>query len=243
MKNPIATSLVLFALTACPGPVAGQTKTVKDAQQLWFGYMSTTKLNNRYSLWNDIHFVTQGFFIARTGFTRNFENASFTAGYAFLLIPISAKVTDLKRVEHRPWAQAIFTVPLSKSLVFTQRTRYEARFRQNVKDTVITDGYVFTNRVRFFMSLKKTFMTGKETKFKPFVLVGDEVLINFGKNITYNTFDQNRIFFTVGLQRKNLSYHVGYMNRFVQTGSSQFTLNHTVLFWVIHNFSWQKKAK
>ncbi|MBS1507094.1 MAG: DUF2490 domain-containing protein [Bacteroidetes bacterium] len=243
MKKVLHLRNLVLALVACPVLVFGQTKTVKNAQQVWFGYMTTTKLNNQYSLWNDFHYVPNGFFIARTGLTRNFTNGNFTAGYSFLLIPVNSSITTLKRVEHRPWAQAIFTVPLSKSVLFIQRSRYEARFRQNVKDTVVTDGYVFTNRVRFFICLKKTFMTNKETYFKPFVSVGDEVLINFGKNITYNTFDQNRIFFTVGVQRKNISYQIGYMNRFVQTGTTQYTLNHTILFWVTHNFSWQRKTK
>ena len=77
-----------------------------------------------------------------------------------------------------------------------------------------TDTYSFVNRIRFQINLRKSIPQWKFNGNEPFVALADEVLINFGKEIVYNTFDQNRISLMVGLKRKNIQYMTGYMSRF-----------------------------
>ena len=218
-----------------------QPKNVKSVQQVWLGYMSSTRVSNHYSWWNDIHYVPQGFFVARTGLTRHIKSVNVTAGYAFLLLPTYAGNSRLQRKEQRPWAEIFFTLPVNKSIQFIQRYRYEARFKENIKDSMVTDGYTFTNRARLFLGLRKNFTLSEGAKITPFILVADELLINFGNQVTYNTFDQNRILVSFGIQKGNTQYQVSYMNRFVQTGVSEFTENQMLCFWITQKFSWQKR--
>lgn len=217
-----------------------QEKTVVEKNQLWLGYMSSVTINQRFSIWNDFHFVPESFFVARTGLTRQSKNLSVTTGYGFLLLPLSASQTQLSRKEHRPWAQLLTSTSLSKSLSFVNRVRYDARFKQIVAAEELQSAYGFTNRIRFLTGLRMNIPLTGDEKNIPFVALSNEVLLNFGKEVANNTFDQNRIQFSLGVQRKTIQYQVGYMNRFVQTGNAQYTLNHTILFWVVHKLSLSK---
>ena len=201
--------------------------------------MTSAMISQKYSIWNDIHFVPASFGIIRTGLTRHMNNASFTAGYAYAWLTPGGDNTSLVRNEQRPWCQLQFNLPVNPKINFVQRIRYEARFRENVSQGEIVDGYTFTNRVRFMMSLKRTLgnTAGKSTI--PYVSVADEVLLNFGEN-AYNTFDQNRISLSFGLQKKNIQYQVGFMNRFVQATADKYVLNHTLVFWVTQKFDLRK---
>jgi hypothetical protein len=235
--------LLSLLFIASPRTANAQTKTVKHVNQIWLGYISSTKLTEHYSWWNDFHFVPHGFAVARTGLTRSFGGVNVTAGYAFVLTPVSTTRTELHRKEQRLWAQLYYTAPVGKSVQFIQRLRYEGRFRQNILNNQPVDGYFFVNRVRFLIGLKKTFGPADSNRPRPFIQLSDEILLNFGKRVTYNTFDQNRVMFSVGLQSKNIQYQLGYMNRFVQTGTTQYTLNHTVYIWVTHTLSFRKKSQ
>jgi hypothetical protein len=217
-----------------------QEKTVVDKNQVWFGYMSSVTISQRFSLWNDFHFVPESFFVARTGLTYQAKNFNVTTGYGFLLLPLSTTQTQLTRREHRPWAQLLSSSSLSKSISYVNRVRYDARFKQVVTAEELQSSYGFTNRIRFLTGLRMNIPIAGGEKNIPFVALSNEVLLNFGKDVVNNTFDQNRIQLSLGLQRKTIQYQVGYMNRFVQTGNAQYTLNHTVLFWVIHKLSLSK---
>ena len=55
-------------------------QTVTSQNQIWLGFMTSTMLNNKYSIWNDIHLVPAGFFLLRTGLTRDMKPFNVTAG-------------------------------------------------------------------------------------------------------------------------------------------------------------------
>lgn len=227
-----------IALICAAGLVNAQTRTVTHNNQYWVGYMTSTQLSEKYALWNDVHVVPEAFAIVRTGLTRTItENVAATGGYAYLWLPVKPGSESLQRHEHRPWAQLQFNMPLSKGWSFTQRVRYDARFRENVLDGEVIDGYTFNHRVRFLISIKK--LLGNAERARPYVGASNETLINFGKEVT-SSFDQNRLSVFAGLQHRQVQYQVGLMNRYAQTGPSTFALNHTVVFWVIQKFDLRK---
>jgi hypothetical protein len=235
-------TLVLLCLLLPVFIINGQRKTLHQ-DQYWVGYMTSATLSQRYSLWTDVHIVPASFAIARMGLSRNiFPRGTLTGGYAFLLLPAGIN-NHLRRQEHRPWAQFQFILPVRHALTVTQRIRYDARFRQHLSEREPDDGYGFNHRVRFLMSLKKDLTSSQRLAFKPYVVVSNELLLNFGKEITNNTFDQNRLSLSVGIGKEKIQYQLGLMNRFVQTGPSTFILNHTVVIWVIQKFDLRKAGK
>jgi hypothetical protein len=242
MKTLSKTLLKLFLLSASMSihMQGASQRTVERNDQYWIGYMTSTMVADKYSIWNDFHLVPEGFAVVRTGLTRHMQNTSVTGGYAFLWLPPGGGNTHLRRHEHRPWAQIQLNLPVAGPYSFVQRVRYDARFRENVESGEVLDGFSFNHRVRFLMSLKRNLSNKTEREFMPYVAVSNEVLLNFGKEITYNTFDQNRISVSLGVQHKKTQYQLGFMNRFVQNGPSRYTLNHTLVFWVTQRFDLKK---
>jgi hypothetical protein len=229
--------LNIFILISCITINGFAQRAVTSQHQIWMGYMTSAQLNPTYSLWNDIHLVPTGFFLLRTGITKDMKLLNVTIGYAYGRLPVSADNKSLYRIEHRPWAQAQASFSLPKQFVFIPRLRYDARFRQDVSNGELINSYSFINRVRMMATLRK-FVTANETAIgKPFVGVSNELLLNFGKNVTFNRFDQNRLSLMAGTQYKNMQLQLGYMNRYVKTGTNQFTQNHTLVIWFTQKFN------
>ncbi|MCU0383365.1 MAG: hypothetical protein MUF68_04790, partial [Cyclobacteriaceae bacterium] len=81
---------ILICLFLCTENLAQQNKSIKTQQQFWLGYMTSTQITERIAIWNDFHFVPKGFWVARTGLTRQWQNTSVTGGFAYLGLPLSA---------------------------------------------------------------------------------------------------------------------------------------------------------
>jgi hypothetical protein len=75
----------------------------------------------------------------------------------------------------------------------------------------------------------------------PSLVVADEILIHFGKEVVYNTFDQNRFF--IGIKQNvspKLSFDFGYMNVYQQKYSGyQYDSNHTLRLFFYYNNSFK----
>jgi hypothetical protein len=245
MKKAFIFLLVLILGNAMVA--AAQQKHITTKQQVWLGYMSSGMIAKKWSLWNDFHYVNNGgFFVARTGITYQLPQTAITAGYALLLLPMNSSNNKLARKEHRPWAQVVFSTPLAGNFSLTNRIRYDARFKQEAVDGKLTDNYLFNHRLRFQTTVRKSLPKLKWGKQVPFVNVGNEVLINIGKNIHYNTFDQYRFSFMVGVQKGNIQYMTGYMQRYVLSGYNKttdvfdYTANHSLAIWVIQKLDLRK---
>lgn len=105
--------LILFGWGTNLLPAHAQQKIVTNQFQFWGGYMTSTAISQRWSWWNDAHAVSNGgFWIVRTGLTYNLPQTNFTAGYAYLRIPLGSGNKALGRPEHRPWAQLVFNQKL-----------------------------------------------------------------------------------------------------------------------------------
>ena len=71
----------------------------------------------------------------------------------------------------------------------------------------------------------------------PFITAGNEVLINFGKQIQGNYLDQNRTWIMVGYEVKNATIQFGYMYRFVpRYNENTASRIHTITLWVSQAF-------
>lgn len=238
MKNSL---LVFIWLTVCFAH--SQNKEITDNNQFWGGYMTSAKLSNKYYLWNDFHYVPDGFFVARTGITRTFfEKLYVTAGFAYLNIPTTSNDVKLNRTEYRPWMQMVANHKLTDRLIMINRVRYDMRFRQDFANGELFNDFSFNHRLRMLIGLRHHFDDKKVLQGTPFVNLSNEVLVNFGENVTSNYLDQNRTWLTLGLRLESLSFQVGYMHRFVQLPQDQkFVRNHTLIVWITQRFDFRKK--
>lgn len=104
-----------------------------------------------------------------------------------------------------------------------QTLRLEERFRQRLLNAdMASDSYAFNYRIRYAYNIE---LPLSKNKFEPHAVTffaNEELMLNFGKQIIYNTFDQNRIYVGLNYRLSKLNnIRLGYMNVFQQQNSGQ----------------------
>ena len=124
-----------------------------------------------------------------------------------------------------------------------QAIRLEERFRRKIlDDNTLAEGYLYNPRVRYnfalFLPLTKKGLNPGGLQF----LLNDEIMVNFGKNIVYNYFDQNRFFAGLAYQiNPHAQLQGGYMNLFQQQAAgNRYRNQHTIRIFYFHNFDLRK---
>jgi hypothetical protein len=226
-------------------------KHIHDREQLWVGYFNQTRFSNKWGMWADLHYrMTDSFadrpfqFLFRPAITYFIkDNLRVNVGYTYAH-HFPGKGLETHRNEHRPWQQ-IWWNQKYPGLTTLQWIRLEQRFNEKVVSDVKQDGYNYNFRVRynfsFFLPLKE-----KEMKAKtPFAAIMNEVFLNFGDRIVYNTFDQNRLFAGFGYQfSSHLNAQLGYMNVYQQEASgNNYFSTHAIRFFVFHSLDFRNKEE
>jgi hypothetical protein len=226
-----------------------QVKNIVTNEQLWFGYFNQTRLTDRSGIWLDPQLrLTENFVdrasisILRAGYIYFLnDNVRLTAGYGYITAYSgSDEVPNIP--EHRPWQQ-IQWFDKRKHFTMMQYVRLEERFRRKSIGTELLDDYLFTYRFRYNIAFTIPLKAGGVQPKTPFAFVNNEILINAGKEVVNNYFDQNRFFAGVGYQfTKSLNAQIGYLNVFVaQPVPYTFTNAHAVRVFVFHNLDLRKE--
>lgn len=229
--------------------VLAQEKTVNTVEQAWFGYFNQNRLTDRSGIWLDPqlrltdNFVDRaGISILRAGYIYFLnDNVRLTAGYGYITAYSgSDEVPNIP--EHRPWQQ-IQWFDKRKHFSMMQYVRLEERFRRKSNGTELLDDYLFTYRFRYNIAFTIPLKAGGVQPKTPFAFVNNEILINAGKEVANNYFDQNRFFAGVGYQfTKSLNAQIGYLNVFVaQPVPYTFTNAHAIRLFVFHNLDLRKE--
>lgn len=243
---------MLFFFSSIGIAVNAQTvKNTTDLNQVWLGYFNQTRFNNKWGMWTDLQLRTKEDFVSnfsqsivRLGLTHYLtDNTKLTLGYAWINQFPGDNHPTVSRPEHRIWQQVQWHNKFPR-LRLMNWIRLEERFRRKVAGNgELTSGYNFNWKVRynflFNVPLHKKAFAPKTLSF----VFNDELHINFGKEIVYNSFDQNRLF--VGL-----SYHInaadniqfGYMNQYQQlaSGNNYRSVDAARIFY-FHNLDLRKK--
>ena len=244
MKPKIFLLVLLFPLLAL-----GQTQTTKDVNvqtQSWFALNTTFRLDENWSILADAQmrrsqFLSQNNFnIVRTGLAYDILPGFATAlGYAHLWVAPSNSAWSTIANENRIYQQALYSTKLG-NVTLVHRLRNEQRWQDIIVNDQKTGDLRFTNRVRY--QLGCTIPLSKKASV-PSIVVSDEILFQFGKDVVYNTFDQNRIF--VGIRQAlspTWSYDFGYMQVYQQKSSGfQYDQNHTLRLFFYYNKGLRKK--
>lgn len=250
--NPFRSAcLLLPLLVIAPDPAHAQNpqKEIEHRHQIWLGYFIQTRLSDRWGLWGDIHyrrtenFVRQPFqFVIRPAVSYFIaDNLRISVGYAYAH-HFPPKGLNTARKEHRPWQQ-IWWNQKHPGFTTSQSLRLEQRFNERIVDDVKEQGYNYNFRARYNLSFLLP-LKGKEMAPKtPFAAVMNEVFLNFGDKVVYNTFDQNRFFAGFGYQfSPHLNAQLGYMNTYQQQASgTRYFSTHTVRLFVFHALDMRKE--
>jgi hypothetical protein len=245
--------LTLVFMLLVGGAAAAQTPAKQTTQlgQAWLGYFNQTRFSDKWGLWMDLHLRTKeevvsglSVGIVRTGLTYYLaDNTKLTAAYAFVNFFPADNHRNISQPEHRPWQQIQWHTKYSR-LRTMQWLRFEQRFRRKIlNDDALAEGYNFNYRLRYNLLFSYPF---SKQGFAPRTwsgVVSSEVFLNFGKEITYNYFDQNRFFAGFAYQlNSHDNLQIGYMNVFQQLAAgNRYRSTHTVRVFYFHNIDWRSK--
>lgn len=227
MRNLIC-GLFFILLFSAVRSEAQVVKSTTHLNQVWYGYFNQTRFSRRWGLWSDLQLRSkENYFdnlsqsLVRIGLTHYLtDNTKLTLGYAWINHFPGDNHAYISQPEHRIWQQVQWHTKFPR-LRLMQWIRLEEKFRHKIAgNSELAPGYDYSWKLRYNFLFnvpigKKAFVPGSFS-----FVANDEIHINFGNNIVYNYFDQNRFFI-------GFSYHLtatdniqfGYMNQFQQLSS------------------------
>lgn len=224
-------------------------KQVTQNYQAWISNNSTWRFTDKWGMVVDYHYRSNHFFtdpnfhFFRIG--ANYwikDNLTVTAGLAHMWLAPSKTGWHTYANENRIYQQVQLIQKIG-SVSLLQRIRNEQRWQDKIVNDKRTGDYKFTNRVRYLLSLNIP-LKPKDKNF-PSLVLADEFFMHFGKEVVYNTFEQNRFF--VGIRQRvthNLNFDMGYMNLYQQKSSGyQYDENHTFRWFFYYTPDFRKKHK
>jgi len=212
-------------------------------EEVWGAYINTISLSDQWKIWNDYHYVTNGFGIIRPGITyQTTKWYQFTVGYAYVMAS-TPKTNQLLRQENRIWGQAIKKFQLHPRLNYIVRFRYDGRFRQSLDadSDIVENERTFNNRFRLMQDFRFRLSPIAQERYWHFDII-NETLLNTGKQVN-NGIDQVRNYFLLGYTLPNVTLLVGYHQRFIPSKTDKWNLNQGFTLWILHNIELGIKKK
>ncbi len=221
-------------------------KIFNENAQFWISTNNVFRISEKWAILNDIHirrtdFIAEpNFYFLRGGAQYYIKpNLRVAAGYAHLWLTTQGN-WDAFQNENRIYQQFSISQRYEK-LNALFRLRTEQRFFNNIVDGASLNDDFTVHRTRFLVSVGFPFKKGGDTQF----ILADEIHLNFGKNVIYNTFNQNRL--TAGIKHKindHWSFDCGYMMVYQQLAAGNvYNLNHTFRLFFYGSFDFRKNKK
>ena len=222
MKKSIVFLLSIYSIFL----QAQDSKSINNQDMIWYAYYNTLQFSEKTYLTSELqerHFVNpiaQHQIVFRTHIHQEIDkNREVSAGFCFFFHgkndpdqPQTATVP-----EFRPHVEFGVKQPFQK-FVLSHRYRAELRYFHNVSaDRLeLEDGYKFTHcRIRYQLqaSTKLGAIQNKIVRLRVF----DEIMLNAGKKVINNVFDQNNIYAGLSIEiNPNTQFEIGILKRFQQ---------------------------
>jgi Protein of unknown function (DUF2490) len=246
MKCLLTCCLIFISLNIFFANAQTKPKEINKQSHAWVSINSTVKLYGKWGFMADVHerrnhfFKNPGFHFIRFGVNYWLkDNITIAAGYAHLWSAPSVAGWKTFANENRIYQQVQMVSKIGKAGML-QRLRSEQRWQQKIINDEATAQNKFTNRFRYLLSFNIPVF--KNPKF-PSLVVADELCVQFGKEVVYNTFDQNRLF--TGIRQKitkDLNFDLGYMLVKQQKASGyQYDVNNTFRWFFYYTPDFRKK--
>ena len=228
--------------------VLGQSRTHAYNTNAWLMYFGNYKFSDQVGLHAEVQWRRSDVFsenqqlLLRTGLDFYLKpSLRFTIGYAFVeTYPYGEFAVQHAFPEHRIWQQLLIPQDLGK-VKLAHRYRLEQRMIGNASTGRFENGR-YENRARYMAKATINVTNGEHPIF---VALYDEVFINFGKDVGYNIFDQNRLYGAIGYSiSPALKMELGYLYQVVQLRGldgtsleSRIENNHTLQIGLFSNVS------
>lgn len=221
------------------------------AQESWWDYLNQNRYSESWGSWLDVQMkLNDGYVQAKnageyTAGATYFQNSHFKYTAALTYVdgyPNTSHINHLK--ELRPWAMVQLNTNNSYSK-WMQWIRVEERYKESTLNKIPTGNYEASTRVRYQILAQFPLTMHKYEKGSVSFVTSEEFYLNFGKNIVYNTFDQNRFFvgFFYYINKSNI-LQLGYTNLYQKYNAPDKYLQSDVLrFSVFNTIDFRKKEE
>ena len=220
-------------------------KQINQHTQSWYSLNSTFRFSDHWGAVADFHSLNDGliennFLFLRFGGVYWINGKQPVIAGVARLWKAPAEGLQTWAIENRIYQQwSTATHPGKWSIL--QRVRTEQRWREQVINDQVT-AKQFSFRVRYLASFEVAVF--KNPKL-PSLVVSDELLIQFGSSIVFNTFDQNRLFLGIRMNiNPHLNMDTGYMNVFQQKSSgNQYDVGHVFRLFFYYQLDASRSGK
>lgn len=230
------TFYTLLSLTVLAAIPATAQKKVAHQSMLWLRYAGKYQVSSEWTLGlelEDRRFAfpdrQQYWILPKISASRKLGSGwSASLGFIYYLnsSPSNPKESVAIAVpELRPFQEADYKQTIRK-LKISHRFLLEERFKRKNDGEHLRSGYGFYFRTRYRLQLQYPLTRSDKLKLK----VYDEILLNFGHSIVYNTFDQNRIYAGLNYALSGQTQiEAGYLNWFQQKSKGDQYLARDIL--------------
>ena len=223
------------------------SKQFQNQNHTWLSINCNHRIAKNWSILSDIHLrrtdflAHNNFYFIRLGIGKEInQQLSVAAGMGHMWLANRNEATELFSNENRLYQEIQYRSAIQK-IQIQNRLRIEERWPEKVINFIPQREYRYSTRIRYLAGINIRLF--KNSKL-PLLSLSDEVMLQFGKHILYNTFDQNRLF--AGIKQKinkQLSFDIGYMHVVQQKLSGyQYSRNKTIRCYFYWKPEW-KKAK
>jgi len=243
---------VLCILTVLFSPILlAQSKQTETYRQTWVDIFSQNRFSNKWGLW------TEGQLSMRNNFTNHFFQSVIRVGAIHYFNETYKLIIGYANVQHFPGDNHKYITQPENRIYeqFQWQTRYpksrlvqsfrlEERFpRKILNDSTLGDGHSFTYGFRYYIWYDISLGRNVLLPHTWSMVINEEMHLNFGKQVVYNYFDQNRFFLGVKYQLgANNNLQAGYMNLFQQLSSgNKYKSIQAMRMFYVHNLDWRKK--
>lgn len=213
---------------------------------MWFAYNQQVQFHAKWYWQNEIQervFISpfkQHQFLLRTHVHYlPVQQIDMSVGFCYFLQDNHDpyKEDKLSVPELRPHAEVIFKMPIHK-IQIDHRIRFELRYFHNTtaSQNDLTPGYHFGNyRFRYQLQVQIPLVKIADKQYLK-LRIADEILINAGKNIKKNIFDQNRIYAALACDiSPSLNFELGYLNWYQQRNNGTDYYNRSIIRVIINH--------
>lgn len=222
-------------------------RQIYEQAKFWTSLNSSMRLSKHWGLTADMHVRRREFsknadfyFLRLGGAYWINDQFSFVGGAAALWLATDTNIGRKYALERRVYQQGLWRAVIGK-VTFLQRIRTEQRWHQVLKASNGQEDRVrFSSRFRFLMSAAIQVFDSKKL---PRPTLSNEILFHVGKEISYNTFDQNRLFLGFNQKvAKNWTMDCGYMMVYQQRFTGiEYDLQHTMRVFFYYSPDFRKK--
>jgi hypothetical protein len=234
----------LLIIYYIPFVFAQSGKTVYPHSVFWHKFeINQLDKNNRFGVGLDFVYRRKNTFNQGSMFreplresVRPWFHYQFSPYARFSLSPIGymntheyvGKIADLQRQPYHEWRTTFqffhHIKQLGGRIMHTWRYRYELRWQYNPNE----DNYRYFTRFRFRYRIR--IGINKADFYENHILyaaISNEIGLNIGKNVTYNTFNQNRLYIGLGYRFLNAArIELRYVNRLRTRGATGIEFDH-----------------